>query len=434
MKRMSTLVSDAKVDPGRAVAFHRAASSFFLVCLAAYYLSYPLKVLTAESELDVFRPMVVVAFVFFVARLVVTPHAIADIRVKRRELSAMFLLGVIVFAYLLNGVLADNDSVFQQSLYKHAAFTMLLVVLMTFHGRVGFVVPNQRIAWLVTFLSLATLTAVVLNSLFVRIPSDVLLLDKYYVGHLVRAGGGYLDPNFLSLNIASLIFVALMMVSRGSPLRWVNLTMLLVALFLTFSRGAYVFISLSVLMLFLRGSKSERRLVAGITVIAIALFFWLTELYGASFLFRRFADEEGISSTDDRLRQYAQALDYIASNFEVQNLFRGFGGMGVFYAQHAVHVHNYLLAGVLEVGLIPILLLMALFTYFFRTAGTLQAKLYLVFAGLQLMILPNLPDPLYLGFAISLVRVVEGTGAGSGVRAADALRPPREHGALSAFG
>lgn len=389
-----------------------AASGFFLAFAIAYYVSYPARVFCADSELEIFRPILAVCFIVFVVRhLGEVWSGRGVIRVASRDALVIALMVLVVASYGVNAMIFDYDELIVHAFYKNAAFALVVAVFLLFRGRLRMRGDDGGLCALVTTLVAMTCIAVILNSVFQRLPLTLPFLDeKYFVGPLVRAGGGYLDPNFLSLNIVSLLFVTLMALPNRRLLRWANVALLLACVFLTFSRGAYLFVAVSLFLLALKGSRGERRAVLALALIVAMAVMILLHVYGADFLFRRFSDEEGASSTNDRLFQYSSAFEYLAANFGPGNLFIGFGGLTTFQERYGMHLHNYLLALLLDIGVLPALCLLGVYLYFVCTAETLYGRLYLALAGLQLMSLPDSPDPLYLGFVIALLRVERPAG------------------------
>jgi len=260
-------------------------------------------------------------------------------------------------------------------------------------------------------LSLSTFIGTFLNSILWQIPYGVEINEKYIVGIFLRAGAGYLDPNFLAMNIVILFFLNFLFIPNKSIIKLINLLMLASAIFFTFSRGSWIFFAL-LFFIYIYKEKKITITRAKIFKFVILLFIFLVILVSIgdfyidfNSILRRFSDEEGMSSVNDRFYQYYSALNYFYSNLDFSSLILGFGGADIFKNLYGVHLHNFFLGSILDTGFLGVLIIIFLWIYFFITSNNVITKYLLIYWFLQANTLPNMPDSLFLIFIISLVSI-----------------------------
>lgn len=127
------------------------------------------------------------------------------INVNRKYIVLFGMILLIPLLYLVNIVYYGPTPILYKNFISYVNFSTLLLIFLTIIKDIQ--IPSSvKVQWLLFALSLITLLAVIYNSFFWRIPEGVTLLPKYFVGPFIRAGVGYLDPNYFSINIIILFF------------------------------------------------------------------------------------------------------------------------------------------------------------------------------------------------------------------------------------
>ncbi|MGE0111606.1 MAG: hypothetical protein AB7S73_08520 [Aquabacterium sp.] len=274
--------------------------------------------------------------------------------------------------------------------YLFACFPMMVL------SRGGVSRESFSLKCVVLISAVAYAVAATFNATY-RLPTDLIepLDGKYFVGPFLRAGAGYLDPNFLAINlIILLVFSRYINIGRVS--RFIVASSCLIGIFLTFSRAAWLVSAILIVAALVRNRSTVLAMAAiGVAVIGLATN---QDLFLDEGLFRRFVDEEGASSTADRLRQYVGALSEL-QNVSFESASFGVGGPDVFFIKHGAHLHNFYLGAFIDGGLISVIApLVALLLTFWWTGGV--SRLLIATWVAMSLFLPNVPDTLY--FVISL--------------------------------
>lgn len=384
------------------IELHRLSSVYFLSFLVAYFLTYPSRVIFRDPDISlvnyqvaIFAPLVFFSVIYLKARA-------RGFCFARANVLPLVLLFSVLMLYSVNCLFFKKNFFLNLTFIKYCNYTFLLISFMLVCKRVAMVKSNFT-QIVLAVLSSVTFVAIIFNCLFWRIPSNVEISSKYFVGPFLRAGAGYLDPNFLSINIVILLFLSLVLI-KANVLKVLSSIVLVLACFFTFSRGAIVFGTLVLVFYIYREYKRRIVFVSSLTIILLLLIF-VYNCFDISFIFRRFTDAEGQSSTEDRFYQYQAFFEYFMNNFEIYNSFLGFGGLDFFIERFQVALHSYWFNLILDIGLIGPIIILLLWFYFFKNSHNSFSRYLLVFWFLQASFLPNLPDTLYLIFSLSLVKV-----------------------------
>jgi hypothetical protein len=171
-----------------------------------------------------------------------------------------------------------------------------------------------------------------------------------------------------------------------------------IGIFMTFSRAAWL-VTAALLLAPLMNKKSVIKIgfigVLGILFLTIGQT-WISD----EGLFRRFVDEEGASSTADRLRQYIGAINEL-QNITIESAMFGIGGPDAFFVKYGAHLHNFYLGGFISGGVLSLIIpvITLLLTYYW-TSG-ISRKIIVAWFAMSLF-LPNVPDTFYVTISIAV--------------------------------
>lgn len=384
------------------IRFNTFFQFYIFSFIAFYFATYPLRVYTQNQKLSIMPLMIGVLTPLLIFLYVNTArNRTYSIFIDKKAIFPLNLILSILLLYSINIVFYYPSPMLYATFIKYIIYSSLLIVFLMMKNNIQ-IFSFKKIQWLITILSVITFVAVIYNSFFWRIPQGVELLPKYFIGPFIRAGGGYLDPNFLSINIIVLIFLSLTYI-ENRLVKAISLIMLFIAYFLTFSRGAMIFGTIILLMYLFNKNKKAWQWSLTFLFLVFLITYITLEYFDLTFLFDRFYNEEGQSSTEDRLFQYRSFLYVLENSFSLKNLFFGFGGLDYFVANFGVALHSFWLNLILDIGLLAPFIIIVLWIYFFKNTKNYFSKYLLVFWFLQESFLPNLPDTLYLIFILSLL-------------------------------
>lgn len=372
-----------------------ALNVYFLLFLAGYFLTYPLRVLMQNNELSVL-PLTVAPGAALVALSLLVNFPRARLRV--RGLVLWGLLATLSALYAINASIVPEFTMLGELSRKHAVFLLAVAPVLLLHSHLDFRRIVRPLALLLVVLAVVQLLGVMANSFLYRMPvNPEALNDKYFVGFLLRAGAGYMDPNFLAINFLLLLFAVRGFVAAGA-MRIVAQVCLVAAIGLTFSRSAWVLLVLASLYL----AATERGIAAAtklLGVFAAALAAMLTTEY--SVLLRRFTDAEGVGSAQDRLEQYDLALGAFDRHSGLLSMVQGLGGPDWFYATTGRHLHSFYMGLVLDAGWLATVLVGLTLYYAFRKMRG-QWRVMLVLWAAAVASLPTVPDTFYMAVALGI--------------------------------
>lgn len=373
-------------------------NTYLFLFFIFYFTTYPLRVFFLNEN-----------FSIIYVQLILTPFLIffyinninVLVKFKKNDLLYMGLIICIILLYIINIIHFDFPKLLLSTFYKYVNFSFLFLIFFIIKNNIKIHSLNN-LQWLFFVLSVMTFIGVLCNSFLLRIPLGAVLSEKYFIGQFIRAGGGYLDPNFLSINIISLLFLSLVYINNYW-LKNISVIMLFISYFLTFSRGAIVFGTIFTLAyLFYRNKKTIKVLIFSILFFMLVTYF-IIDFFDMTYLFDRFTNEEGQSSTDDRFYQYNSFLSLIEEKFTLSNFILGFGGMDFFILNFGVALHSFWLNLILDIGILAPFIIIVLLFHFFFSSRNVFSKYLLAFWLLQASVLPNVPDTLFFIFILSLL-------------------------------
>lgn len=373
---------------------------YYLSFLLAYFLTYPTRVFLINPDVSLINIILLTLAPMVLIRQFLLDGPQARI-VPKHDLYAFGIMLILLLLYGVNAAYANFSKSITATLIKYLSYSAVFLTFAITAKQIKY--KNNAILTSICFsLSLFTFLAIILNSFFWRIPPNAELMDKYFIGPFIRAGGGYLDPNFLSINIIILLFFSLTHV-KNNYLRPICVLLLSASVFLTFSRGALIFGFLSLIFYLIIQKKISPLKLLPWALILAGISLLLIWQYDLDFVFSRFSSNEGKSSTDDRLYQYYQFLKLVENQIGIENLFIGFGGLDIFIRDFHVALHSFWLNLILDVGFIAPLLILLLWAMYFIKAKEFYLKALLLFWFAQITFLPNLPDALFMILIMSVV-------------------------------
>ena len=373
-----------------------AINLYFILFITGYFATYPIRVLATNNDLSIL-PITLIPGALLLGFVALTK--LKHIRINGQGLLILGLLAIIVLFYSVN-VSTFSASPSLKGLYdKHLVFFIAVAPLLLFYRHITLKSGNIWLSTLLLGLALLQVVGAILNSVFIQLPiAPEELLDKYYVGFLLRAGAGYLDPNFLALNFLLLLFLARAVVSSNVVKTIIQFS-LFSAIILTFSRSAWV-----MLLLFSTvATFKESRINAGLfAIFLLGILVLLIANSDLAVMFRRFTDDEGTGSLNDRIDQYTIALDLFNRKYGFDTILLGFGGPDWFKFSYGRHLHNFYMGMVVDAGFISLGALLLLIGYFLTIVKN-EWRLMGVIWVVSVIVLPSVPDTLYLTLVLGIV-------------------------------
>ena len=398
--------------------------TLFIGVALSILLTYPLQVALCRVDVSVGR----------IAVPLVLIGAVVSVLLKggqtRVSVSGMWLLAALWALVAWYAVSAGLNGVGRRSglwtISMLVQYAVWLSVLLLLSNQLRIVLPNPTLEFAVAGVSLANVAAVLAQSLMHRAPEYMVATADQgvlMVGMFMRAGRIYTDPNALGLLLVLAIFLNIMLVRRYQFLRIACIVALSAAVLMTFSRAAIVFAGgMGVVWLLAWGVRRIGSAAVLLVLVATGALSWAGFAVGGKVpglraviasVATRFISEEGVSSALSRSRQYRRVTESMSDSWHAWV----FGlGPGVADDLFDENVHNFFLATFADAGLPAVGLLCFLVCGFWMRSRTVWARMYLTYAVLQLMTLPNFYSSMLLACGMCLVSVddqsgSEGTGA-----------------------
>ena len=382
--------------------FYDFLQFYIFLFVITYFITYPLKVYKQNEDISILYLFVgILTPIIFFLYVHILNRKKTSFVIEKNLLIVYLLILSILLLYSVNILHYNQLKILPEIFMNYLSYSVLLTIFLIIKDRIH-ISSFKALQWLILALTSATFLALIHNSFLYRIPIGKEILPKYFIGPIIRAGGGYIDPNFLSINIFALIFLSYTYIDR-IILRVGSLALLFLSLFLTFSRGAIIFGTIVLFIYLFNNKKKSVKWFALILILLLIISILIVYYFDLTFLFDRFTNEEGSSSTQDRLFQYRSFLSLVYDNASIKNVIMGFGGQDYFISKFGVALHSFWLSLILDIGFLAPLIILALWFYFYKNAKNNFAKYLLVFCIMQLSFLPNLPDTLYLSFILSLL-------------------------------
>lgn len=374
----------------------RPLEVYLAVFLFGYYMSYPAKVLLTNSQASTLVASTIVGWIYIFFYFFNNKKRLSD-RVSPRRIIIFCMLVAAATNVTLSAKYHDFPSTLtfdanKYIIYLGACTPMIMI------SKNGISKSSFILKYTIILSSVAYAISAILNSAY-RLPTNLTepISEKYFVGPFLRAGAGYLDPNFLAINLIILMIISGYF-SYEKSARFIITSACVIGVFMTFSRAAWL-VTAALLLAPIINRKSVIKIgligMLGILFLTVGQT-WISD----EGLFRRFVDEEGASSTADRLRQYYGALNEL-QNMTIESALFGMGGPDAFFIKYGAHLHNFYLGGFISGGVlsltIPIITL--LLTYYW-TRG-ISRKIIVAWFAMSLF-LPNVPDTFYVIISIAV--------------------------------
>lgn len=374
----------------------RPIEVYLAIFVFGYYMSYPAKVFLTNTEASTLAASAIVGWLYIFFYLVNKKERFFDGISPRRIIILCALtiaaLNVTLSAKYQNFPLTLTHDANKYIIYLGACTPMIMI------SKGGISKSSLILKYTISLSAISYAISAILNSTY-RLPTDLNepINEKYFVGPFLRAGAGYLDPNFLAINlIILLVFSSYFSFGRGA--RFIVTSACVVGILMTFSRAAWL-VTATLLVMPVIHKRSFTRIgiigIAGVLGLTIGQT-WITD----EGLLRRFVDEEGASSTADRLRQYVGALNEL-QNVTMESALFGIGGADAFFVKYGAHLHNFYLGAFISGGaLLVIVSIATLISTYYWTNGISRKLIAAWF--LMSLFLPNVPDTFYVTISIAV--------------------------------
>lgn len=375
---------------------HRIAIYAFFIFLLGYLLTYPAKVFTRSQSLS----LVTIAIAIIILACIVGMKLFLNAKIQRNSLVIILFLYLFYISVILN-FLVFQDNYYSLLIYKYGIYTSVLFLFFILKPEFT-IKKNKYLDFGLLSTAIFMLSAAILNSFFQRLPSGLDELSyQYYIGpFFVRAGGGYIDPNYLGMLLGFCIYF----ISQFAFRKWVAICCYLaiaVSILLTFSRGALMASAIIILLIALKKKSTLKYIVFSGIFLIITFVFWGDEIV----FFERFTSTEATSSTDSRFEQYHIFYNYISNHFEIQNFIIGFGGMNRFVELANIALHNFFMSIFFDFGLIGTILSLVITLLFFLKCNDFAKRLLFIYIMIIMQFQHNLPDTVYFLYLISFCRI-----------------------------
>lgn len=388
------------------LTFRAGAAGLLLSQVLAVFSTYPLQVFLLRPGLSL-TPIATASALVFLA-LVHLARPSTRMKIDAQSMVAILILTALPILYGI-ALLYDYGrgmgfapTAFY-SFRNFVTYSAWLAILIWHQDRVNIELPNPWLERALILVTLANGAAVILQSVFWRIPSmDLITESKAFIGPFMRAGMVYTDSNFLAMNLGMI-----MMVNRNWIIRYRKILplldiVLLLGILLTFSRGALLGLAVIASLALLFGSGLRRTLIIlGVAGFLVFLVWAALQAWDLDFLFSRFSNDEGMDSAFSRFRQYGKLFRFFEAHPE--NVFLG-NGPGRAVMLFDEEIHNLFLSMFSDSGLFAPLIMAVQFLLFFSQARERQSRLMCLFCLLQSMTLPNFNGAIYLAFGLTRLR------------------------------
>jgi len=233
----------------------RAAELYLAIFLFGYYMSYPAKVLLASTQAPTLLASTLLGWSVFVFYILKGMLSARFSPIGKRQFFIIIALIAISLNVTLAAIYHNSPVTLTHNAERYIIYlgACLPIIIMAREG-----VPKSSILlkYVVIIGSVSYAIAAILNSTY-RLPSDLIepLGDKYFVGPFLRAGAGYLDPNFLAINLIVLLVVSSHF-TMGTASRLIVASACLIGIFLTFSRAAWLVAAVLIASTLINNRKS----------------------------------------------------------------------------------------------------------------------------------------------------------------------------------
>ncbi|TXG76608.1 hypothetical protein E6P97_03255, partial [Patescibacteria group bacterium] len=332
----------------------RPIEVYLAIFLFGYYMTYPAKVLFASTQASTLAASITIGWIYVLLYSATTNTSFFN-GISLRRIIILFALtaaalNITLTAKYHNSPLTLAFDANRYIIYLGACIPMILI------SKGGISKSSFIIKSTIIIAAIAYAISAILNSTY-RLPTDLdePINAKYFVGPLLRAGAGYLDPNFLAINMIILMIISGYFL-YGKGTRFFITSACVIGVFMTFSRAAWLVTAILLLVPIInKKSVIKMGVVCMLGVFALTIGqSWISD----EGLFRRFLDEEGASSTADRLRQYFGAINEL-QNMTIESALFGIGGPDAFWAKYGSHLHNFYLGAFISGGLLLVIIQIA---------------------------------------------------------------------------
>ena len=390
----------------------------FLAVVVGVMLTYPVQVALCRVDVSVGKVVAPVAILWGIALTV--SRFREKLTISRGSLLlAVFLWGLVAWYALSAGVNGVGDRSGTWTLQMLLQYALWLSALLLVSEHLAVRLPNTAIEAVVCGVLLLNVAAVFAQAIGHRAPQALVLTyptDTLFVGPFMRAGRIYADPNALGMMLVFQVVLTRALVSRAIFLRRAVIALGFASLVLTFSRAAILLAggAAGVWLLWKGIRRFGWRVVGGVTLVVVAFAgAAYVVLSGTSApvtgeiieaLANRFIGQEGVDSAYSRIRQYRQVIE--AMDETPRSWLIGLGP-GVADDLFNEHVHNFLLATLADAGVPALLLLLVLLLGFWLSARNRWARLFLLYAVVQLSTLPNFYNLIFIPCGFCMVTIHE---------------------------
>jgi len=374
----------------------RPIEVYLAIFIFGYYMSYPAKVLLTNSQASTLAVSTIAGWIYICFYLINRKEGLFD-RISSRRIIILCGLTIAALTVTLSANYHNSPLTLAYDANKYIIY-LFACIPMIMASKGGVPKSSSMLKYTITLTAIAYAISAILNSLY-RLPTDFNdpLNEKYFVGPFLRAGAGYLDPNFLSINLIILMVLSSYF-SFGKSTRFIIISACVIGIFMTFSRAAWLITAVLLVMPIITRKSYIKLGVFGILcVLGVAIGqTWITD----EGLFRRFVDEEGASSTADRLRQYLDAINEL-QNMTIETALFGIGGADAFFVKYGAHLHNFYLGGFISGGMLLVFASIATILLTYYWTGGVSRKLVIAWFAMSLF-LPNVPDTFYVTISIAV--------------------------------
>jgi hypothetical protein len=377
----------------------RPAEIYLAIFLFGYYMSYPLKVFLVNTQVSTqFVSGLIgwtVVIYYFIKKILARHFEYLSIR----RFIILFALTVAAANIALSANYHNNPLTLSANANKYLIYLGACIPMIVI-SKGGISRSSSLLRYVVVAAAILYAISAILNSTY-RLPTDLIepLDAKYFVGPFLRAGAGYLDPNFLAINLITLLIFS-NYITMGKMVRLIVISACVIGIFMTFSRAAWL-VTAALLIMPIINKKSFIQIGVILILGVLSLSIGQSWLFDDDGLFRRFFDEEGASSTADRVRQYIGAISEL-QNISFESAFFGIGGADTFFSKYGAHLHNFYLGAFVDGGVLSVIIpLVTLLLTYYWTSGISRRLITAWFA--MSLFLPDVPDTFYLTIALAVV-------------------------------
>lgn len=372
--------------------------SFFL----AYIISYPVQVFTLGEMSGLFGLFIAISFLLLLLNIF---SVRGPLKIDKKTIFIINIMAILPISYLIS-YYVNPDEYYSSILFKTLVLFILFVVLLfprnlslfisNIHTKsLNIYKPGLFTSWVIFGIPISIMLLAAIKNSLGALPQGVVLNDKYFYGPFIRAGAGFVDPNALGIMTIITFSIFFEYFSRYRSLLIFSSLAIFALAAITFSRTSQIlYIVFFIFKIVKHLNKADIALMT-FFFIAILSYLFYQNFEVIYVFFERYFNEEGQSSSGDRLNQINVLLEII-SNINLKGLLFGIGGQEAFQRVSGSAMHSAPLSIFIDAGILPSIAVFLFFGISIIQSLKKPFNLFQIVAVLTCFVLPYIPELFFL--------------------------------------